>query len=109
MHCYYEVFAAGRTLNNGKSDAEKRTGQDKRVRQRGGESMKWWRQEYDSKRDSKTHAETSLPAMAAILVVERADNLIVHIGDREGGLKGSSRRHGSDRELWWATAAAARW
>jgi hypothetical protein len=40
MHCYYEVFAAGRTLNNGKSDAEKRTGQDKRVRQRGGESMK---------------------------------------------------------------------
>jgi hypothetical protein len=35
--------------------------------------------------------------MAAILVVERADDLVVHIGDREGGLKRSSRRHGADR------------
>lgn len=35
--------------------------------------------------------------MAAILVVERADDLVVHVGDREGGLKGSSRRHGADR------------
>jgi hypothetical protein len=43
--------------------------------------------------------------MAAILVTQRADDLIVDIGDRKWGLKRGAGRHGAEVELWWA----ARW
>jgi hypothetical protein len=43
--------------------------------------------------------------MAAILVTQRADDLIVDIGDRKGGLQRGAGRHGFEVELWWA----ARW
>ena len=46
--------------------------------------------------------------MAAILVVERADDLVVDVGDGEGGLEGRAGRHGAEVEveveLWWAAA-----
>ena len=38
--------------------------------------------------------------MASILVTQRTDDLVVDIGDGEGGLKRSSRRHGADGELY---------
>lgn len=33
--------------------------------------------------------------MASILVSQRTDDLVIDVGDGEGGLEGSSRRHGS--------------
>jgi hypothetical protein len=43
----------------------------------------------------RTHAETSFATVGAILVLQRADDLIVDIGDGEGALE-SSRRHARD-------------
>jgi len=36
--------------------------------------------------------------MAAILVTQRTDNLVVDVGDGEGGLEGRAGRHGAGRE-----------
>jgi len=36
--------------------------------------------------------------MAAILVAQRTDDLVVDVGDGEGGLEGRAGRHGAGRE-----------
>jgi hypothetical protein len=39
--------------------------------------------------------------MAAILVTQRTDDLVVDVGDGEGGLEGRAGRHGAEVELRW--------
>jgi hypothetical protein len=36
--------------------------------------------------------------MAAILVAQRTDDLVVDVGDGEGGLEGRAGRHGAEAE-----------